>query len=296
MTEALEDIDVDALVAESHAIKDVRPMGEEPASPEAKTEPAVNSWDGKAWEFDWNGKKVFPDSQDKAKTWMSQGYNYSQRVAELNKQKAAWDTERTELTGFKDKFGQYSKVDEYAAKNPEWWKHVEESWASREIPKGLDPNLASVLTPIQQQLAEIKQERELERQMREQEKLQETIKKDDETLSNDIAEAAKAYPQFDFASKDETGKTLEYRILAHAQEIGTSSFRAALRDYLHDQLVTTAKANGREALTKDTQLNAKKGLLGTTQAPLKGFQKAENVRNKSYADLANEAKREYGVI
>ncbi len=292
----LEDIDVDALMDEIKAPAEERQMtdGKAPDHEVADSTPAA--WDGKPWEFDWNGKKVMPDSQDKAKTWMSLGYNASQRMGEFNKKEAAWALERKELSGFKEKFGKYSKVDEFASTNPDWWKHVEDSWASRELPQGIDPNLAKVLTPIQQQLEAMRAEREQERAALAQEKLQETVKKEDETLEKEIGSIRSQYPNIDLTVKDESGETLERRVIKHCVEIGTTSFRAGFRDYLHDQLVTNAQANGREAIAKDTQLKAKKGILGTTQAPLKGPQRAENVRGKSWNDLGKEAKRELGII
>ncbi len=289
MGEALEDIDVDALMAEAKSPAEGRPMSGPDAAPEAAEPPA---WDGKPWEFDWNGKKVMPDSQEKAKTWMSQGYNYSQRVGEFNTAKASWAKERQVLSATNEKLGKYSKIDEYAAGNPEWWKHVEDSWASREVKPGLDPRVAEVLTPIQQELETLRQERQLQAEA----KKEEDTKKEDTALDQEIESIRKSHPNIDLTVRDSSGETLERRVLMHAEEIGTSSFRAAFRDYLHDQLVTNAQANGREAIAKDTQLKAKKGILGTTQSPMKATQRAENVRSKSWNDLGNEAKRELGII
>ncbi len=94
---------------------------------------------------------------------------------------------------------------------------------------------------------------------------------------------------------DETGLTLEMRVLNHAQENGINSFRAAFRDFNHEKLVAIAASKAREDATKKRQMDAKNGLLGVSSTPMKGVQSAQNVKNKSYNDLVNEAKAELGI-
>ena len=267
--QAQEELDVDKLLEEVSAPAPERQMSDaqEAAPPEAVAEekPAENPW-WSSVEIDWNGKKIKPDSEDKAKTWLQQGYNYSQRVGELNKKQAAWDRERLDLLEYKNKFGKYSEIDEFAAKNPEWWQHVQKSWQSREIPQGVDPNIAQVLSPIQEKLSRF----ENYLQTIEQQKHEAEIKKADESLSQEIESIRKSHPNIDLSAVDqESGETLERKVLKHALDIGTNSFRVAFRDLFHDQLVTTAKASGLEAKAKEAQVNAKKGIIGTTQTPVK---------------------------
>ncbi len=265
MGEAAAEIDVDALLDEVKAPAPEREMGGGAATPDPAATGAKEEspWWGSV-EFDWNGKKVKPDSEEKARTWMSQGYNYSQRVGELNKQKASWDAERQQLIEARDKLSKYAELDDYAAKNPEWKDHLYKTWEQRQT-LGVDPNIAQVLNPINERLAKFEQ---FVGTFEEQQKQQE-IKQADDALEQEIGSIRKSHPNIDFGARDETGKTLENRILMHANQIGTSSFRAAMRDYLHDHLVTNAQANGREAIAKDTQMKAKKGILGQTPTPMK---------------------------
>jgi hypothetical protein len=265
-TPAQEELDVDKLLADLKEPAPERPMegGAEALAETPEAPKAPDPW-WSSVEFEWNGKKIKPDSEDKARTWMSQGYNYAQRAGELNKQQAQWQKERDELLGYKKKLDGYSQVDEYAAKNPEWWNHVQESWKTREVPQGVDPSIAKVLTPIQEKMSKFEDFLgQIEAQKREAE-----ATKENEALDQEIGSIRKQYPNIDLTAKDESGETLERRVLKHALEIQTTSFRAAFRDYLHDQLVTQAQANGKEAIVKDQQLKAKKGLLGTTPAPVK---------------------------
>lgn len=291
---------VDELLASIEAPSAERPM----SAPEAET-PAVPQWDGKQWEFEWGGKKVFPDSQEKAKTWMSQGYNYSQRMGEFNKSKAAWESERQkfqqELDAERKKLSPYSKVDEYARNNPDWWKHVLAQYEQQQRAgqPQLDPNLQGVIRPLEEKLGKFEQYF----QQMEQQKLEAQLKQEDQALDQDVQSIRKEFPNIDFDAPDpETGKPLEKRILEHASEMfghlpayKPGVFKAAFRDYLHDQLIEQAKASGREAVAKDAQANAKKGILGKTPAPVKGIKPAQSVKGKSYGDLLEEAKREYGI-
>ncbi len=264
----LEDIDVDALLAEARAPAEERAM-EGPKEAPAPAAEATPWWS--TIEFDSGGRKVKPDSEEKARTWISQGYDYSQKMGAFNQERAKWQAERQELSGYKDKFSRYDQVDQYAAKNPDWWKHVQESWNSRDT-VGVDPQIAKVLSPIQEKLSQFEQfvgTIQQQQQAAEAAKQQEALEKDNQALDQEITSIRKQYPNIDLATKDESGETLERRILKHAMDINTSSFRAAFRDYLHDQLLVTAKADGKDAVAKETQLNFKKGLLGKTQTPTK---------------------------
>lgn len=288
----LAEIDVDQIVADTEKPEAPREMGGETTA--APVEAQAPTWNGTEWEFEWNGKKVAPDSRDKAMTWMSQGYNYSQRMGELNAKERAWKAERESLIPFKEKYSRYNQVDEYASKNPDWWKHVEESYANRQN-HGVDPNLSKVLSPIQEKLASFEQfigsvqEREQQQQ----------INQENQALETDIESTRKQHPNIDFDAVDPaSGETLERRVLLHANKIETGSFRVAFRDYLHDKLLEDAKANGRQAIAKDKEIQAKKGVLGETPAPRK-MPEFSSVKGKSWNQIQKETLeelRQQGII
>lgn len=286
------DVNVDEIMEgiEKPAADREMTSGDAAPAPQAAATPEPPAWNGDEWAFEWNGKRVVPDSRDKLKTWMSQGYNYSQRMGEFNKQRGEWERKVKDAETLRQQYERYREVDEYAKKNPDWWKHVETGYQSRSQPQ-IAPELQPILQPILKDLEETKgvlQAWQQERQTAEEAKA-------NEALDSEIQSIRKSYPNIDLTAVDETGETLELRVLKHAQQIGTGSFRAAFRDYLHDKLVDLAKADGREALAKDKQTQAKKGVLGTTQAPLKGLQSAQNHRGKSYDNLAREALAELGI-
>ncbi len=267
--EDIPDLDVDQILADAKEPVEARQVegGDEPP---VKTEEAPAWW---AQEFEVGGKKYKADTEEKAKLWLQGGVNYSQRAGELNAKERLWAKEREELLGYKEKFTGYSQVDAFAAKNPEWWQHVQSSWQTREVPKGVDPGVTQLLTPLQEKLSKV----ESFIGSLEAEKQEQRVKEDNDALDKEITSIREQHPTIDFSAKDETGETLERRILKHAMDHNTPSFRMAFRDYLHKELVEGAKATGKEALVKTTQLNAKKGILGTSQASTREL-KAVNTR------------------
>lgn len=289
-----EEIDVDGLMAEIESPGEERQMtgGEAPppATPPAAAAAPADWRSGFDWSFDHNGQKVTVDTAEKAKTWLNLGHNYSQRAQELNKTQSQLAQERQQLQDKYKGYDRFSDLDQYAKQNPDWWNHVQQSWQQRQT-HGVDPQLRTVLQPVLERLqqtesflADLKQQRVVEDHARQ-----------DQALEAEIGEIRKAYPNIDLAAADETGSSLEFRVIKHANDNGIQSFRAAFRDYLHDRLVTEAQAAGRAAIAKDTQAKAKAGILGQTSAPVKGLQPAQNVRGKSYSQLAQEALAEYGI-
>lgn len=282
-----EELDVDALLAGLQSPREERPMegGSIPedkpvANPSeaAAVEPPKQDSPWWAQEFDWNGKKIKPEREDQVKTWISQGYNYSQRMNEMNKQRAAWDQEKIDLLQYREKYNQYKDVDDYFSKNPDHWQKIQEAYKNRELGANT-PDLSKVLAPIEAKLSQYDQ---LMQEIQEQ-KRQEAIAKADEALTSEIESTRKQYPTIDLSAKDEAGETLETRIIKHAMEIGTGSFRVAFRDYLHDQLVNTAKASGLEAAQKEKAIQAKKGIIGTSNTPTKDVMK-EAPKGASWGD------------
>lgn len=270
------EIDVDALLAE---------IGDK--SGEAAVEPtpaAEQVWNGQEWEFDWNGKKIVPENRDKLKTWASQGYNYSQRMGELNKthaqrmaeaearERAAQDVEK--------RYSPYAEVDKYAQDNKEWWQHVQESFKSRAT-HGVDPVIAQHLNPLREELGEIKQFMTAHQEAQAKAALEAEQAQQDEALDAEIDTIRKQFPNIDLSVRDESGETLERRIYAHANKIGTHSFGAAFKDLLFDQLVVQQQAQTKLQAVKGTQAQAKAGLLGKTPAPTKELRPIDPKRSWS---------------
>ena len=275
------------------------PADAAPAAPAAA--PEAPSWDPKAWEFDWNGKKVAPESRDKLMTWANQGYNYSQRMAEINRRQKEIEQASERYKGY----DRYAEIDQFAKQHPEWMDHVNQLWAQRSSWKpggaaeqqqapgagGPDPAFLEALKPLQSEIEQLRQWREA--QLAEQAKVDE--QRHDEALSQEIESIRGQNPNIDFDAVDQSGMTLEGRILQHAAEIGTSSFRAAFRDYLHDQLLESAKAAKLAAEAKAPAAAKAAGLLGVTPTPRKGPAAPVSVKGRSWDEVQNAVLAELGI-
>lgn len=270
------------------------PAGERPMTG-GDTAPPAEAPDPNAWrkEFDWtldvNGQKISPDNAEKARTWLQQGYNYSQRAAEINAKERDWQAKLRDAEERINRFKPFEEVDRYARENPDWWKFVEQQYQQRGQ-QGLDPNVAQHLQPFLQRIQSLEgfvQQAQTAEQQR-------IIQEQDKALDAEIESIRKSHPNIDLSAVDESGRTLEWRILNHANENKINSFRAAFRDYLHDKLVEEAKASSRVAIAQNQEQAAKKGLLGKTPTPTKVAQ-APSVRGRSYDDLTSEALKSFGI-
>ena len=286
----MDEIDTDELLKSIEAPETERPMTGTPAPEPSAAAPVPVAWNGEDFAFDSNGKRVVPDSREKLQTWASLGHNYSQRAAEINRREA-------EFKSLEGKYKPYAEVDDYASKNPEWWQAVQDAYAKRgqavpETVGQLDPGIQAALKPFQEKLAAVEsfmtaaqQEKAIQEQTRQ-----------DEALSQEVEAIRKQHPNIDLKAIDESGQTLEFRVMKHASEIGTGSFRAAFRDYLHDQLVESAKANGQTASVKAKEHEKRQGILGVSSTPRKVPDDAPaNVRGKTYDQVTQDIYREYGI-
>lgn len=238
-------------------------------------------------EFKANGKVVKVDDPAKWDQWAQQGYDYSQRIAELKAEREEFERQRTDL---QTSLNRYSEVDRFAKENPDWWNHVEQSYAQRDQ-HGIDPNFQKVLEPLQSELKELKKfYNDVQRARQEEE-----AARADQALNEEIGAVKKAYSDVDFSVVNGSGQSLEDAVIAHANANGIPSFKAAFLDYYHDNLTKLYEARGRQAVERDLAQRQKTGLLGQTQAPVTSKAQPTSTRGKSYDDLMREAMDEFGI-
>lgn len=284
--------DVDQLMADIEAGKpieggkdEVVGGGEAPAAPQEAAQQEPAPWAPPEWaEFDWRGQRIKPDSAQKANIWLSQGYNYSQRMAEFNKAQAEFNKARQE---WEPKVKQYQDVDEFAAANPDWWEHVKASYQEKK-----NGAVAPEILALREELASlqgIKAEWEAQ-------KTAAAHAKEDQALDQAIEATRKQFPMIDFAAADASGTSLQDRIMRHAVDNGIGTFKAATLDYLSDKLPSLFAAQGREAVVKKAAEAQKAGVIGRSPAPTKGLNGAGDLRSKSYDQLRDEGLREMGII
>lgn len=288
-------IDADALLNEIEGGGNTEiPMEGGEQAPDQAPAPAAAP-EPESFEFTWNGRPI-KATREQVLQWSSQGYDYSQRMAQLKQEQQAREQEWQQK---EQAISPYKTIDEYAKQNPDWWSHVESLYQAR-MQGGAEGGAANLdaeqlkakilkdLSPKLNELQQFKQSIEQERQAQQQ-------KQEDDALIEEIKSIREAHPDPAWETPDERGQTLEQKVLEHAVNNRINSFRAAFRDYYHDKLVAKASEQAKEQTNKDLQKRTKAGLLGQSSTPRKGVATAESVKSKSYEDLMREGLEEFGI-
>jgi len=237
-----------------------------------------------------NGKEI-KAPLDKLTQWAQQGHDYGQRMQEFNAKQKEYD----------QKYGLYSQIDEFAKSNPDWWASVQESYNSRDsfgqkpdnaqngqaVPNEFDAKFGA----LEKEIADLKK---FKTDWHLSQESAAKAKSDDE-LKVQIESVGKQYSHIDLNELDESGQSLQKRVIDYAIENGIGNFKNAFLLLNHDRLLKHAETLGREKLSKGIQAKSKLGLLGTTPTPIKGLTQATDVRNKSYNELLEEALKEEGL-
>lgn len=244
-------------------------------------------------EYVTKGGKTVRETLDMLKKRAGMGYSYAQDMEAFNK-------EKVELVSQAEKakaLARWEEYNDFAEKNPQWADHVQKSWENRETllqQNGAeDPNspLHAELQAVKAQLGEVsgflgtlKQERQQIQQAAE-----------DKALDSEVKSIRDKYTDIDFDLADESGKSLEFRVLEHGAANGIKSFKTAFHDFYHEHLIKSREDKAKESVVKDLQARKKAGIIGITDHPTKGLNSAQGARNKSYDQLAMEAMQELGI-
>lgn len=257
MTEE-SDIDVDAILAQAYGTGEQQAAPSEPAAP-AAPEP-------REYGYQYKGQEVkIRDNDPKFQQLLSKGHDYEQNNLQLRTERQQWEQQRSE---YEKQWAPYKEIDEYARQNPEWWSHVDQAWQQRnapQAPQNVAPEMQSYIQQVlQQELAGIKQDYPLIKQTiqdAQTAKLEKQRADEDAALAQSMQSLRQKYAGLDFSAQDESGLSLEQRVLNHAIEHGIPTFKAAFLDYYHESLEQQAVARGREAMMKEVEKRKKLGLL-----------------------------------
>jgi archaellum component FlaC len=283
-----ENLEIDSEEAADAALESIAPTE---GSPILDDKPAAAPVD----EFDLTvGGKQIKAKRDQLVQWAQQGYNAPTQISKLTKEIDTWKKQFSDIEPkykeLESKFSQYNEIDSYVRQNPAFWDHVQQAWQNRTQALNDQSNpLAQMVSQLQSEVQGLVQ---YKTQIEEQQAKYRETKEDQEYLQS-FEELKKQHSDIDFVTPDEEGKTLEYRVLEHAQMNGIKNFKTAFRDFYHDELVKRAESRAKESFVKDKQKNTKLGILGITNRPTKTV--STDFRGKSYDDLADEAKQELGL-
>lgn len=231
------------------------------------------------------GGKEIKAPLDKVLRWAEQGYDAPNKIGELNKKLTELTARETHLKELEQK---YKQVDEYVRKNPDWWTHVTSQYDQLKAQQtGLAPE---VIAPLKQELDQLKQGF----QTIEQEREQARIKQEDEVYRNELETIKKSYPKVDFSSQDESGKSLEYRVLDYAVQNGIKKFTTAFRDFYHDEILKMKEEEAKEKVITSKQTKTKLGILDISSTPSRKVGN-QDVRGRSYNDIEKDILSELGL-
>lgn len=242
-----------------------------------------------------SGKEVEEDLNTILKR-ASQGYHYAQNMQQFNQQKQAFESERQRKEAeIRELEGKWSQYDQYAKENPEWAEYVRTQWEQRQL--GLNGQQSTqtdsnVSPQLANEIAELRRFRdEFKGFMADQKREREDLE-----LNGQIDQTRKEYSDIDFSHSDpETGKSLEFKVLEHMQAHGLNNFRAAFRDFYHDQLLARAVTKAKEDTATTLQERQQKGFIAESDTPFTGLKQATSIKNKSYFDLIDEGIQEFGL-
>ena len=218
----------------------------------------------------------------------SQGYDYAQKMEDFKRQQSEFEKAQAEADAFRQK---YAQIDEYARENPEWYDHWSQAYEQRQAYGQQQEQPAVDFSPVKQEIDALKNEFSTVKEfITKQQQSQEDGKYWDE-----VKAIQKEFPEVDFNQSDETGKTLEYKVLEHAKDNGIASFRVAFRDFYHDQLKARMLEQAKQDLIKQDKEQRKKGIVGVSNTPILNSDMPD-LRNMSENDILQAAIAEFNEM
>ena len=273
----LSDAQIDSLV--DGTPEGPKTISETPSDVVKPPEPAEE------YSFKYKGQQIKAD-KDRILKWASQGYDYSQKMGEWNKTRQELDEIRKQHADLE----QYKQIHDYAQANPKWLEHLQQTWKSKDV-QSLDLN-----DPAQAKIAELNAKlSNVEKFMQESrnKEISQSREMQDKNLATEVNSIRTQYKDLNWNTVDESGMNLEARVLAYAVDNGINNFKTAFLAMNHDNIVKLEKDKALEAANKSTQANTRNGLLSKSSTPWKSVSQAQNVKSKSYDQLAKEALEEF---
>ena len=267
---------------------------------EVSTTTQSNEPQPQTFEYQANGKTISEDINTILKR-AGMGYNYAQHMQDFKQKQSDLESRFQQAESIEKKWKPY---EEYATQNPDWANHVRTAYEQRTTfnpdgtgqPIGQSPSNAQTpeLQSLMQELNELKKFRDdynNDKQLMAQQQ-------QDQELNEQIKGVQSEYPDIDFSHTDPTtGKSLEFQVLEHGNTHGISNFRAAFRDFYHDQLVSRATTQAQEQVAKSLQQRQQKGFMSSSDTPqLVTNNNTHSYKNKSYHELIMEGAQEENLF
>ena len=216
------------------------------------------------------------------------GYDYAQKQDGLKEREASVESRLAEANA---RFEKYAHLDDYAAQNPEWYDHWSNAYDQRAAGDTGQEQPAVDFSPVMNEINALRNEfggvKEFVTQQ------QQSV--EDGKYWDEVKGVQKEFPDIDLKQADESGKTLEYKILQHAKDNGIGSFRVAFRDFYFDNLKSRmAEQAKQDLITKDKAMR-KQGIVGVSTTPMLSS-KMPDLRNMNESDLLQAAIDEFNGL
>lgn len=251
--------DVEAIIAQAYGNHDNPTAQSQPPAKQEAPPPAAPP-QFKEYEFNARGQAIkIKENDPRFSQWLSQGHDYAQNINSFKQERDTWDKSRSD---WEKQWSPYKEIDQFARTNPDWWKHIEQSYQQKlSTPEGVpDPVKQYMDQRLEPVAKDIPLMKEFLQEMQTQ-KMEKQQAEEDAKLGDAVKSIQSKYPDLDFAAKDDSGLSLEHRVLNHAVENSFPTFRAAFLDYYHDSLEKQAEARGKEAIMQEMNKRKKLGLL-----------------------------------
>jgi hypothetical protein len=231
------------------------------------------------------------------------GYNYAQRAEGLNAREAEYNQAQERIK----QLARWEEYDKYAQQNPEWAKHVENTWNNRgqvgaqpQAQSGqfdygdMDPDnpLTGTVLQLQQTIQDLQSQFGEKFGMVDQFLNAQQISKEDAALDREINTAREQFGKLlNFDEPDDEGRNVEFKVLEHMKATGLNNFAAALKDLYFDELMTAKSQQLLEQQAAATQAKTKSGIIGTSPTP-----QSRPQANASTGQPRNYAEAEQAVL
>lgn len=231
----------------------------------AQNEPV---WDPKALKYVVEGGKEVVEPWEMVQKRASLGYHYAQRAQLLNSQEEKYK----QIEEQNKKLARWQEFNDYAEKNPEWWKTVEESWQNRAAKAGeqVDNPLLPKIGELEAKLQELAAFKE--QFVQKQQALE--FEAQDKDFRAEIDQAAKLGKQYDLdlEAADEQGVTGTWKVLEHMKAMGLDGskkghFSAAFKDLYLDHLLSRNAEKTKEQHAKSQEQARKAGIVSVSKQP-----------------------------
>lgn len=217
---------------------------------------------GQTFTYTTDGGKEVTEPLEMVLKRAGMGYHYAQKMHQLNQQAEKYKGYDERIKSL----SRWEEYDKYAATNPDWAKHVEESWNNRTNYQQPNPE-SQKIQELEKKLADLYQFREEVERSR----TQERYAQEDKQFSSEIQSVGKNFG-VDLDQADEQGRSLEWRVLAHMEKIGLDGskpghFTAAFKDYYFDNLLNRQKDQVKEGHSKEKAELKRAGILDISRTP-----------------------------